>query len=224
VVVRGEEPELVLDDPATQAEPDVGPVVAVQAHPLKVVVGSDLLIGAEAEGVVVDEGVAMKLVTTRLRDDVDHAAERPSVFRLIPAGLDLDFLDELPVDRLPLEAADDIRRIDTIDDELVLDGRRAVHRQRQGASLRVALVLVDPRVRADDLGIVSAEWKVLHDFCAVVRAAGRRGRVDHRNLARDDDGFLGGQRDLQVHVAVASRATVALFSTVPRPVRVPVTL
>ncbi len=138
-------------------------------------------------------------VIARLGDHVDDAAERAAVLGLVAAGLDLDFLDELPVDRLPLEAADDVGRVDTVDDELVLHGGGPVDSQRQGPSLSVALVLIDARVRPDDLGVISAERKFLHDLARVARSARRRGRIDQRRLAADDHGFLGGKLEPQVH-------------------------
>ena len=198
-VVGREEPQLVSNDPAADVGAEVGPVVTVDAHSLKNVVLGDDLGGAHSEGVVVDETVSVKLVAARLGDDVDHAAERPTVLGRVAAGLDLDFLDELAVDRLPLEAPDDVGRVDTVDDELVLHGGGPVDGQRQGPSLSIALVLIDARVRPDDLRVISAERKFFHDLGRVAGSARRRGRVHERHLAADHHGLLGGELDLQVH-------------------------
>jgi hypothetical protein len=45
------------------------------------------------------------------------------------AGLDLHLLNELVVDVLTLKPLDDVRRVDAVDQEQVLGGRRAVDRQ-----------------------------------------------------------------------------------------------
>ena len=80
----------------------------------------------------------MELVAARLRDDVDDAAERAAVLGLVAARLDLDLLDELVVDGLALDSLEDVRRVDAVDGPLVLGRGRAVDRQRERASLRVA--------------------------------------------------------------------------------------
>ena len=137
----------------------------------------------------------MELVAAGLRDDVDHAAERPAVLGLVAAGLDLDLLDELAVDGLALEAFDDVGRVDAVDDVLVLDGCRAVYCQRERASLRLAPVGVDARVRPDDIGVVAGHGQARDDLRRVVRA-GRRGiHIHQRRLAADRHRFR--RRELQ---------------------------
>ena len=175
------------------------------------------MLGAHSEGVVVDEAVSVKFVAARLGDDVDDAAERPAVLRLVAAGLDFDFLDELTVDRLSLEAANDVGRVDSVDDELVLDRCRSVDRQRQSPSLSVALILVDARIRSNDLRVIATQWKLLHDLGGVARSPRRRRRVDERCLAADDHGFLGGKLELEIQCrrAVNGDGSVSLDAAQP---------
>src|SRR5262249_61986133 len=99
---------------------DVGPVR-----------GSPVIRG-EALVVVVPEEIAVELVATGLRDDVDHAAQRSPVLGLIAAELDLDLLDELVVEGLALVAQLDAGRVDAVDDVLVLERRGAVDRDAAG--------------------------------------------------------------------------------------------
>ena len=97
----------------------------------------------------------MEFVATRFRDDVDDAAERPAVLRLVAARLDLDLLDELVVDGLPLNPLEDVGRVDAVDDPLVLGGRRPIDRQRERTALCIAPIGRDPGVRPHDVGIVA---------------------------------------------------------------------
>src|SRR6266508_4695823 len=157
VVVRGEEPEAVLEEVAAEVRPVIGRLDVLESaesrgHPAVVqesVVCFELLLGAEALGSVVGEDVAMKLVATGLGDDVDDAAGGPAKLGLVAAGLDLDLLDELTVDDLALHAAHDAVRMDAVDDELVFGGCRPIDRQRQTAPLPIAGVLLPARPKPD---------------------------------------------------------------------------
>src|SRR5262249_46362597 len=94
-----------------------------------------LLVRGEAQVVVVPEDSAVELVPAGLRDHVDHAAGVATFLGLVAAGLDFDFLNELVVDVFALDALDDVRGVDTVDDETVLGRGRAVDRDREGAAL-----------------------------------------------------------------------------------------
>ena len=72
---------------------------------------------------------AAKGVAAALRDDVDDAARHPAVLGRQAAGLDLDFLNEVEVQRLALVAQLDARRVEAVDDVLVLGAARAVDRR-----------------------------------------------------------------------------------------------
>src|SRR6266508_2561864 len=216
VVVRGEEPEAVLEEVAAEVRPVIGRLDVLESaesrgDPAVVqesVVCFELLLGAEALGSVVGEDVAMKLVATGLCDDVDDAAGGPAKLGLVAAGLDLDLLDELTVDDLALHAAHDAVRIDAVDDELVFRGCRPIDRQCQTAPLSVAGVFLHARLKADNGGVVAAQRKLLHDFCRVVGACRRVGGVHDRRCSADDDLFLlrdlehlvGGRRRAERHV------------------------
>src|SRR5665811_276130 len=102
----------------------------------------------------------MKLVSARLRDDVDDTAERATVFGLVAAGLDLDLLDELVVDGLALEAADDGGRVDTVNDPELLRRRGAVDRESQRPALCIALVLDDARIGPHNIRVISSDGQV----------------------------------------------------------------
>ena len=104
-IVRAEEPETVLHEKSAEVGSVVEPLAVGNAHLDRArVSGRELLLGRRARRVVVDEAVAVELVAAGLRDDVDDAAERAAVLGLVAAGLDLDLLHELVVDRLALDA------------------------------------------------------------------------------------------------------------------------
>jgi hypothetical protein len=196
-VVRAEEPDAVLEEEAAEVRAVIPLVLSRRqgAGERIRIVGREDLVGAQPRAVVASEHAARKLVAARLRDDVDDAAGRVAVLRAIAVGLDLDLLDELVVDDLALQAADDVGRVDAVDDEAVLRGRRTVDRQRRGAALPIGAILGDARVRLDDVRVVAADRKAVDDSLAIGGPARRRAHVHDRRLARHHD-LLGG-RDLQ---------------------------
>src|SRR6266542_5452399 len=92
----------------------------------------------------------MEVVAARLGDHVDRPAGGAAVLCLVPARLDLDLLDELSVDVLPLESLDDAGRVDPIDQEEVLRRGRTVDRDGERAPLSLAVVGLDARLREQD--------------------------------------------------------------------------
>ena len=209
-VVRAEEPDLVLHDEPAEVRAELLAHVLRQevvrperrlldvALPAEVRRLDDLDVGAHAGIVVVTERAAVELVSTRLRDDVDDAARVAAVLGLVAARLHLDFLDELVVDVLALEALDDVRRVDAVDQEQVLRRRRPIDRDRQRTALRLAEVRLHARLREHDVRVVAADRQLVDDLGAVVAPLRRRRHVDERRLARDR--HLGRRRDRQLQV------------------------
>ena len=119
-----------LTDVPAEVEAVVGSRIARTAHAGQVRIDSrhEHALGLQRIRVVIDEPVAVKGVSAGLGDDIDDAAERPAILGLIAARLDLDLLDELVVDRLALNAFQDVRRVDAVDDPLVLGRGRTVDR------------------------------------------------------------------------------------------------
>ena len=129
------------------------------------------------------------------------AAGVTAVLGLVARGLDFDFLDELVVDVFALDALDDVRRVDAVDQEAVLGRGRAVDRDRERAALGLAVVGLDARLREHDVGIVAARQRQLvDDLARKVRAGRRRSRVDQWRVARDDD--FGRRREVQLQVGL----------------------
>ena len=62
----------------------------------------------------------MRLVASRLGDDVDHAPARAPVLRLVPARLDLDLLDEILQQRSPYRAEAGVGDVYSVDDVVAL--------------------------------------------------------------------------------------------------------
>src|SRR5439155_17006356 len=77
------------------------------------------------------EDVGVERVAARLRDDVQIAAREPAVLRVEAAGLHLDFLDEVGVQRLAFSAGVDAGRVQPLDDVAVLGARRSVERRAE---------------------------------------------------------------------------------------------
>ncbi len=155
----------------------------------------------------------MELVAALLRDDVHDAAGVPAVLGLVAAGLDLDLLHELGVDRLALEPLDDVRRVDAVDQEEVLGRGGAVDREGERPPLGLAVVLLDTGLLPDDVGVVPPERQLAHHGRRVGRTGGRRGRVDDRRLTRHDDLFLDrhGNRDRDGRRAAEGDSDVRLL-------------
>ena len=208
-VIRAEEPDLVLQDEPAEVGAELladvlgeGAVQELRVAGLGEVRGrvvddlAVLEVRAHARVVVVAEHAAVELVAARLRDDVDDAARVAAVLGLVAARLHFDFLDELVVDVLALEALDDVRRVDAVDQEQVLRRGRPVDRDRQRTALRLAEVRLHARLREHDLGVVAADRELVDDLGAVVAALGRRRHVDQRRLARDR--HFGRGRELEL--------------------------
>ena len=230
-VVRAEEPDLVLHDEAAEVGApllahvlleeavgaDAGDLIGV-ALLREIRSLHDVDVGAHAGVVVVAEHAAVELVAARLRDHVDHAARVAAVLRLVSARLHFDFLDELAVDVLALEALDDVGRVDAVDQEQVLRRGRSVDRDRQRPPLRLAEVRLHARLREHHVRVVAAHRQLLDDLRRVVAALRRRRHVDHRRLTGDGDLRRRRQLQRQVHRAPSSRD---LRSPASRPCRIP---
>ncbi len=158
----------------------------------------EVLVRAEALVVEVPEHVPVELVAAGLGDHVDHAAGIAAVLRLVAARLDLDFLDELPVEGLALEPLDDVGRVDAVDQEQILRRGRTVNRDRERAALGLANVRLHAGLREHDRRVVATERQLLHHLGRVAGAGRGRSRVHERRLTGHGDGFLG--RDLHLHV------------------------
>src|SRR5262249_13255501 len=127
------EPEVVLGDVAAQVRADVDPfggdeLRLTDCEPI----AYSPVVGGQALAVVVAKQVAVVLVTSGLRDDVDHAAQSPSVLGLVAAEFDFNLLDERVVQGLALVAQLDSGRVDAVNDVLVLQRRGAVDRDAAG--------------------------------------------------------------------------------------------
>ncbi len=146
----------------------------------------------------------MELIAAGLRDHVDDAAKRSAIFRRIAPGLDLDLLHEFAVDGLALDPFLGARRVHAVDQKLVLGRGGSVDRQPETAALRFALIRRDARVRSHDVRVIAVRRQAPDHAARVIRAAGRRRRIDRRRLARHDD-LLGG-RDLERQVHGGRRA------------------
>src|SRR5262249_10264103 len=162
------------------------------------------VVGLERVVVVIPEDVSVEGVAARLRDDVDDAARRASELRLVPAGLDVDLLDELVVELLALRAVFDAARVHAVDDEAVLQPRRSVDRDRVCEGLGVGGLRRDSRGDLHDRGVVAPGGDALDRPRIDVRADGRRGRGNDRGLAGDEDLLASRGAQAKVH---SGRAT-----------------
>ena len=134
----------------------------------KEVLRVEMLIPAEVET------RSAKLVTSGLRDDVDHPAERPAVLSRIEIGLDDDFLNR--VDRwLDAHAAHDaFGVVQPVDQLQVVVFGVAVNRHRRGLPAVIGAIAADRGVRralaragrqlhdVDD--VAPGDWRVLDRF------------------------------------------------------------
>ena len=141
-VVGAEKPETILQDIAAEIGAEVVPLMILQAHAGQRRVDASLENARRLERsrVVVRKPVSVKLVAPRFGDDVDDPAQSAAVLGLISARLHLDLLHELAVDCLALHPLQDVGRVDSIDDPLMLDGRRTVDRKGERATLRLSPV------------------------------------------------------------------------------------
>ncbi len=213
-VERPEEPQLVLDDVAAEADDPFVPAVAVAvlaAVEIEVVVVDVLVPVAGTVGVAPQEGpgvalhvrpvvlveahdVAVELVAARPRDDVDDAAHRAAVFGVVAGGRDLDLLEQLEDDVLRLAAVVEVRDVRAVDVEHVLRPGRAVH----GQAGRVGLLL-DAGDGADERIERPAPGQGQEDLLGHDLALDRALDVDQGGHADDRDLFLDG-RLLEGHV------------------------
>ena len=199
-VVGPKKPESVADEEAAEIGPRFDSFPVRNPHRGKLrIAGFEPPVCRHSRGVEVSEGIPPKRIAARFREDVDHTAERPPVLGLIPAGLDFDFLNELVVERLPLECPCRPRgRVDAVDRPLVLGRRRAVNRQRED-DLRVTEVGRHARIGAYDLRVVAPDRKTPDDVTGVARARRRRSPIDARRLPRNDDADFRLDPKHQVH-------------------------
>ncbi len=197
-VVGAEKPEAVLHDVAAEVEPVVETVVARREREQVRVLGM-LVVGLERVVVVVDEGVAVEVVAAGLRDDVDDAARRAAVLGLVAAGLDLELLDELVVEVLPLRAVLDAVGDHAVDDEPVLEAGRPVDDHRVGEIGRVRGLRRDARRDLGDGGVAAPRRQRVDLAIGDAVSDGRRGLVDEGGLSGYDD--LRGGRRSQAEIA-----------------------
>src|SRR4029453_6652380 len=128
--VCAEEPKPTLADEAPDVPSVVEPPAVGHAHLGDArVSGLEPPLGRGVRGVVIHEGIAVKLIPARFGDDVDDASKSPAVLGLIAARLDFDLLDELVVDGFALNAFVDVGRVDAIDDPAVFGRGRAIDRE-----------------------------------------------------------------------------------------------
>ena len=110
VVVRTKEPQLVLDDVATQVAAEVPLAIQVcNGRLISRPVDRGAVIGLQRAALIEAEERSGEVVAARLGDDVDDAAGHAAVLGVQAAGLHLDLLHEVEVELLDLLRALDAR-------------------------------------------------------------------------------------------------------------------
>jgi hypothetical protein len=143
-------------------------------------------------------------VRAALGQDVDDAAGRPAELRRVARRLDLDFFDEIGEEVLARETADDVGRLDAVDDVAILGGGRAVDHDAR----RLGLV-VDTRRLRDERREITRVREQGDLLGAQVRRLAARLHVDDRRFGRDRDVLADG-RKLQVELDALDRAELDL--------------
>src|SRR4029079_19802910 len=87
-------------------------------------------------GVALPTRRALDLAGAALGDDVDDAARRAAVLRVVATGDDLDLLDEVVDHRRRHRAVRQARGVDAVDEVLVLERRATGERHADTIALR----------------------------------------------------------------------------------------
>src|SRR4051794_6053399 len=187
-VVGAEEPQAVLHDVAAAVDTVVELLIdrAERRRAGRQIGDGVIRIGVEAATAVVSEHIAMELVRTALGDGDDRAAGEAAVFGRKTAGQRVDFLNEVLVETLALEAFLNAGDVQAVDDVLVLTTGRTVNGRARGVGRGAGSDL-----RGGDE--VAAQRQRVHRLRGDVRAGNVRRDVDHRSSARNRDLFRSGR-------------------------------
>ena len=151
-----------------------------------------LVAGVERAWALETERVALVLIAAGLGDCVDLSAGHPPVLCGKSAGLDLDLLDEVEVEQLTLRPVLNVRRVEAVDEVLILSPRRAIdgHARRVGVGARCDLGRCD---------VVARQRERFHRLAGDVCAAGDRVDVDHGSGTANRDRLRHCLRESHLH-------------------------
>src|SRR5262249_32359534 len=119
----GEEPQLVLDDVATQRRSEITDVVEVALagdHRGSTGGGGDGGLAGQGAGSEVAPPLPVELVSTRLGGRAQRSAGGPSVLRHVATGDDVDLVEELRGERAAQHAVGRVVHRQAVDQVLVL--------------------------------------------------------------------------------------------------------